>query len=505
MRNFFTLSIFILLITSLLHAQTPKVEAPVPTGLASAMSPDFAGDVLVANANPVGPMSGIRANDGTIYAAINDTLLTSNLGLIIMKSTNNGSNWSLFGSGITTRAKYTQVKLMRADSLYCFFSLSGTIARWNPLTGTVIILGLAPSKNFDVAISSTNSMYIFYQTNGDTLRRASSTDGGISWVLAGSAISFSGGAPKMTFSTLGDTLIFNYRGPVRADFPEKSIWRSGLYRQSAPGTLGFITASFTDILTDTSVTVNELKTIKVGNNVWTVYAQDTAGNLNLKCLVSTDRGLTYGAPIPIAASPTKNEYWFDIGLSQGLVSGMDVIYYSDSLSGTPTPSTDKMIYQFSPLSAPTTFGPPLAFSEIPPINAPSGCKPAIVELPSSDFGALFLGYTAGGNKVYWDRFSAVTNVTPNGNSIAEKFELKQNYPNPFNPTTNISFNIPKNSFVSLKVFDIMGREVAKLVSGNMERGNYSVQFDAKKLSSGIYFYKLEADNFTEVKKMSLIK
>lgn len=505
MRNFFTLVISIFLLTSFLKAQTPQVENAIPTGLLSVVNPDFAQDILVANANPIGPMSGIKAPDGNIYVAINDTLLTSNLGLIVMKSTNNGNNWSLHGSGINVRAKYGQVKLCKtADSVYCIFRIGGTIARWNPVTGVVGVLNIAPSKDFDVAVSSTNAIFVNYQTNGDTVRRVSSVDGGITWGNPG-LITNLGGAPRTTFSSTGDTLILNYRGPLRPDNPEKSIWRSALYRQSSNGVLGFISLSFVDILTDTTVIINELKTIRSGLNVWTVYARDSAGNTDIKCLTSADGGKVYAPPISIASSPAKNEYWFDIGLSQGLVSGMDLIYYSDSLGGIPTPSSDKMIYQFSPLSAPTTFGPPLAFSEFPPVFSTSGSKPVIVELPLSDFGALFLGYTGGGNKIYWDRFSNVTNINHNGNTVAEKFELKQNYPNPFNPTTNISFTVVNNSFVSLKVFDIMGREVAKLVSENMNKGNYSVQFDGRNLSSGVYFYKLESGNFSEVKKMSLIK
>jgi hypothetical protein len=164
-----------------------------------------------------------------------------------------------------------------------------------------------------------------------------------------------------------------------------------------------------------------------------------------------------------------------------------------------------MYYQFSPTSAPTTVGPQIHFSNDPPVWSASDSKPSLVELAGSDCGALFLAYTGAGNKVFWNRLLQLTNVNHNGNSIADKFELKQNYPNPFNPTTNITFNVPKNSFVSLKVFDITGREVEKLVSENMAMGNYTVQFDGKNLSSGVYFYKLEAENFSEVKKMSLIK
>ncbi len=507
MKKILLTLISVFFLTSFLNAQSLRVENAIPTGLGSVLSPDFAGDVLLANTNPIGPMSGVRAPNGTIYTAINDTLLTSNLGLILMQSTNNGSNWTLFASGISVRAKYGDVKLIKTtDSIYCFFRVDGTIARWNPLTGTVTILALAPSKNFDVAVSSTNAMYVFYQTNGDTLRRIATTDGGFSWVGAG-LISNSGGSPKMTFSTYGDTMIFNYRGPLRSDFPEKSIWRSGLYRQSSPGALSFISLSFVDIITDTSVAHNELKTVRRGNTVWTVYTEGSTGNIDLKCITSLNAGLVYTSPFSISSSPTRDEYWFDLAASTtSIFPGVDLIYFSDSLQiGNPSNITDKMVYTYSSAEGPSFFSPGFSFSEFPPVFSSSGAKPFLVELPSTDFGAVFLGYTPSGNKVYWDRYAAVTNVTPNANSVADKFELRQNYPNPFNPTTKISFNVPKNSYVNLRVFDIMGREVDKLVSQNMTAGNYSVQFDGKNLSSGVYFYKLESENFSEVKKMSLIK
>ncbi len=86
-----------------------------------------------------------------------------------------------------------------------------------------------------------------------------------------------------------------------------------------------------------------------------------------------------------------------------------------------------------------------------------------------------------------------------------KFELAQNYPNPFNPTTEIKYSIAKNSQVTLKVFDTLGREVAELVNKVQTPGNYNVKFDGGNLTSGVYFYTLRAGNFTATKKMILLK
>ncbi len=81
----------------------------------------------------------------------------------------------------------------------------------------------------------------------------------------------------------------------------------------------------------------------------------------------------------------------------------------------------------------------------------------------------------------------------------------QNYPNPFNPSTTFTFNIPANELVNLKVYDVMGNEVATLVNEEKSAGSYSIEFDASKLASGTYFYKLQAGEKSEVRKMLLLK
>jgi hypothetical protein len=96
--------------------------------------------------------------------------------------------------------------------------------------------------------------------------------------------------------------------------------------------------------------------------------------------------------------------------------------------------------------------------------------------------------------------------TPKINSdIPKVYSLSQNYPNPFNPTTVINYSIPKTSMVKISVFDILGREVMTLVNDTKQPGNYNVEFDASNLASGVYIYKLQSGDFTDTKKMLLIK
>lgn len=100
----------------------------------------------------------------------------------------------------------------------------------------------------------------------------------------------------------------------------------------------------------------------------------------------------------------------------------------------------------------------------------------------------------------------ITGITPiSTTQIPADYKLSQNYPNPFNPVTKINYALPKSGFVTLKVYDMLGREVVNLINENKTAGNYSVDFNASSLSSGAYFYRLEVNGFVDTKKMMLLK
>lgn len=119
----------------------------------------------------------------------------------------------------------------------------------------------------------------------------------------------------------------------------------------------------------------------------------------------------------------------------------------------------------------------------------------------------FAGQSTFGGWYYpgWFHTASLTRITPIAGEVPKAFKLEQNYPNPFNPVTQIKFAIPKQEFVNLKVYDITGKEIKTLVNDIKSAGYYIVDFNASDFTSGTYFYKLEAGEFTEVKKMILIK
>lgn len=103
------------------------------------------------------------------------------------------------------------------------------------------------------------------------------------------------------------------------------------------------------------------------------------------------------------------------------------------------------------------------------------------------------------------KYNQITGIENISGEIPTRYNLSQNYPNPFNPSTKIRFDIPESSVVKLTVFDITGKETAVLVNGNLRAGKYEYEWNAEKLTSGIYFYRLESEKFNDVKRMILVK
>ena len=129
-------------------------------------------------------------------------------------------------------------------------------------------------------------------------------------------------------------------------------------------------------------------------------------------------------------------------------------------------------------------------------------------VPNGNYDIRIQGNGPNGTPVHQRTISVnvgFVGITGNNGSVPKDYGLSQNYPNPFNPVTNINFAIPEAEFVKISVFDMLGRETAILVNEKLNAGTYTVDWNASDMPSGVYFYKIQAGSFTEIKKMVLVK
>ncbi|MCB0724201.1 MAG: T9SS type A sorting domain-containing protein [Ignavibacteriae bacterium] len=101
--------------------------------------------------------------------------------------------------------------------------------------------------------------------------------------------------------------------------------------------------------------------------------------------------------------------------------------------------------------------------------------------------------------------ATVSSISQTSSSIPERYSLYQNYPNPFNPSTNIKFDIVKGGFTSLTIYNLLGQKIAELVNTDLSPGFYEASWDASEQTSGVYIYKLQSNDFTETRKLTLLK
>ncbi len=239
-----------------------------------------------------------------------------------------------------------------------------------------------------------------------------------------------------------------------------SIWAPAQDMSSSNTSVGYtIVASLLDI--ELSVTGDTVFTVgtDAGNNHPTVYYKDLTGT-----------GLW--TPLTVTGFPTGNEEATAVTIgNHTLYAAVDAdVYYLD-------------------LNSPTSWT--LGYS-----------YPVGTRINFLYFDDLLVGTSVG----LFGHAGANPNAVENDETgIVSKFSLNQNYPNPFNPSTVIGYSISKPTNVRLSVYNILGEKVATLVNREEPQGKYSVKFNAENLSSGVYFYKLEAGNFTQTRKMLLLK
>lgn len=138
-------------------------------------------------------------------------------------------------------------------------------------------------------------------------------------------------------------------------------------------------------------------------------------------------------------------------------------------------------------------------------------KGYIVDIAFTQFGEQDVGWAVGGDLWYFKNSLPTVVEEPSKNpQVPTSFYMSQNYPNPFNPETQIEFEIPRESFVSIKIYNILGQKVYTLINENKTPGIYRITWDGRDeygqlVKSGVYFYRLESDSFSQIKKMMYVR
>ncbi len=512
------LSLLVLILSALIPAQSQSQEFKierVPAEFIPATNPEWGNDVRISSVMPTGAVSGAGRSNGTAFTAVPDTNTFSGRNLVIYRTTNFGTTWTPF---VTITGSYrvdkSKMVVTSDDSIHCFYLGNETIRYFNVEGTTLHTYDTLNIRDFDVVTSSQGGTYLFVDIQRDNrILRAASSDAGATWPQR--AVVTSAGATPRVFmnrkSTGTDSLVLNYYGPVKLD-TARSVIRQARYREVAPGNLA--SAGFSDVNVDTTFHREQFGSVKINNVIWffNTKRQTSTGEgvtpRDIECKVSLNAGGAYQPVFNISANPLFDEHSFTVANYAAFGGGVDVVFQSDTnAAGPPSNAKNGIFHGFIPFDSPGALQGRERISEHPPMVRSDGLPPIIFEYYDVDgeVGALWIGLNGSTPGVYYDRYNASpTGVTPIA-GIPEAYSLAQNYPNPFNPSTTIEFSIPRNENVTLKVYDMLGREVRTLVSDNLAAGSYKTRFDAGNLASGVYFYVLNAGKFTESRKLMIMK
>ena len=498
--------------------------------------------------------SGFAVSGSTIFLTLAGQRLLGGLFIEgnVYRSTDNGNTWALITNGMIHPVAYGVL----ADGARIFVGGYDGIYRStdNGNTWVASHAGLEP-KLLAHAFHQSGSSY-FIATDFYGVYR--STDNGATWTAVNSGLTTANGRPRSVFdiTSVGSTLIASadngvYRSTnngtswsrVTAGLP--SISRDLRFRPLVTignVVLGFAGASGIYRSTDEGQTWTRTNTgfpndftvrnfAVSGSRLFAAVSISTGENRDRSVWTSTDNGQTW-APTAFnqtgfgayAIAASGNTVWVGgVGFPRGLFRSTDngttwaPLNLSGSTDPIPTDNVNSLAVSGATLLA-LGGGPPTLFvstnagntwirtmSGLPVSNASTllGNAGKVAFMGTSAYLAYYFDDSNGGG--VWRREAAQLSTPTHANKQPTDFQLEQNYPNPFNPSTTITYQLPIASNVSLKVFDMLGREVATLVNERQNAGQYQVRFDATRLASGMYFYRLQAGGYIETKKMMLVK
>jgi hypothetical protein len=359
----------------------------------------------------------------------------------VFLSTNNGANWTPIGLANT----YVSAFAVRDNNLFAGTG-SGVFLSTNKGTSWTAVdsglIGFHANFVYALAVSDTN---LFAATYGNVFL---STNNGTSWTEADSGLQYGQPPGVMSFAVSGADIFAGNNG-------------NGVF---------------------------------LSTNNGTSWAPSLASELFVGAFAVSGTNLFVGTDSGVFRSTNNGTSWSEAntGLPKNTYVGAFAVNGKNLFAGTWGTWGDGVF-----LSTNNGMNWTAVNSGLPPSSGVSS-----LTVSGTNLFAAILGV------VVWRRplSEIITSVSEiAGSTLPMNFELKQNYPNPFNPSTIIKYQIPTAGIVSLKVYDVLGKEVAALVNEEKPVGNYQVEFDGSKLSSRIYFYKLQTGAFVESKKMILMK
>jgi photosystem II stability/assembly factor-like uncharacterized protein len=397
--------------------------------------------------------SGITTALQSVSAVDDDIAWACGVSGKVLRTTNKGVNWVDKSGNIPTTNPLYNIFAWDANTAICVSSPSagGSVTIYktsnggtNWITGFTLTASLAFGD--DLYMTSATNAYYIGDPQGGNWHLLSSTNGGDNW------------ATWSTFPTTNTTGTYNNG----ACFLGTQVW-------------------FCD---------NGNSKINYSSNMGVNWSQQTITltELTAICFINPTRGLAGGSTSASGLLSTTNggTTWTAI---TNPVTG--------SISGIVGASTSWWVSQQG-TSVYTSSNDGANFSSA--YTAPAG---SFYHLTKSRSGATIWGVRSNGGI---SRFGTPINgISTISNEVPSSYSLSQNYPNPFNPVTKINFALPKSGLVTLKVYDILGKEVATLVNEVKTAGTYNYEFDGTLLTSGVYFYRIESNGFTDIKKMMLIK
>lgn len=463
---------------------------------------DWGNDVVVSPREPSG-MTLLQGPGDTLYFDI-----VQGNALREDYSYNRGDSWGFLANYFTIGgpAGYGKIEFVKSDTLYAVYFQADSLFIKKLLSPHHKKIMNEQVKDFDVVSTSSGTIYLLLSfKNNDSLKIISTVDGGINWSKE-LLITDKGSRGRFSKFLYGDTLLINYYDINSIRGNDSTSVSAMRYTESAPGELTAIDTNSIEVINDSEIKPEFKSIIGRDGVVWFFYTSGIYPNRDVKLKTSTDYGVTYSNTVDIATDPLIDECGLEADYNM-YANRCDLVYHWNDLSPIPSIESSKIVYSFSTQVSPRIFSEPLSLNQHPAIVSPGVYNPILAEFNDStaDVGVVWVGLDGTEKKTYWDRLHNTTFININITEIPLAYMVNQNYPNPFNPLTQIEFEAPKDGRVSLKVYNILGEEVAVLVNENVKSGKYRVSFDGTKLASGVYFYTLEAPEYRETKKMLLIK